>query len=67
MDKQIVNSLVSIVNGLECSLVRNTFLDLQNDENSTNEQLVQDAVKWNSYLDAYCLVYREIHKDIPVH
>jgi hypothetical protein len=47
--------------------MRETFLKLQEDENSTNEQLVDDATKWNSYLDAYCVLYRKMNKNIPIH
>ena len=35
-NKQVANSIISMVNGLECSLMRQTFLDLQEDENATN-------------------------------
>jgi hypothetical protein len=66
MDKQVVNSVISMVNGIECSLMRQTFLDLQEDENATNAQLVNDAQNWNKYLDFYCSIYRDIHRDIPV-
>jgi len=67
MDKQVANTIIGLVNGLECNLMRQTFLALQQDENSTNEQLVEDATKWNKYLESYCKVYKEMHKDIPVH
>lgn len=65
--KNAMNSLVSIVNGLECSLMRQTFLNLQEDENSTNEQLVDDATKWNAYLDAYCVVQRKLNNNDMIH
>jgi hypothetical protein len=65
--KNAMNSLVSIVNGLECSLMRQTFLDLQEDETSTNEQLVDDATKWNTYLDAYCAVQRKLNNNNMIH
>lgn len=67
MDKQTANSIINLVNGLECSLMRKTFLKLQEDENSTNEQLVQDCENFNKYLDMYCLVFKDTHKNIPVH
>lgn len=66
MNKQTATSVVSLVNGLECMLMRDTFLQLQEDENATNEQLMQDVERWNSYLDSYCLVFREMNKHIPV-
>jgi hypothetical protein len=65
--KNAMNSLVSIVNGLECTLMRQTFLDLQKDETSTNEQLVDDATKWNTYLDAYCVVQRKLNNNNMIH
>jgi hypothetical protein len=58
-------SIVSMINGIECAVMRKTFLELQNDENATNEQLVKDCENWNSYLDIYCSLYNGIHKDIP--
>lgn len=67
MNKDPLNSILTLVNGLECSLMRATFLKYQEDENSTNEQLVDDATRWNSYLDAYCTLYRKMNKHIPVH
>lgn len=60
------DSIVSMVNGIECSLMRQTFLKLQEDENATNEQLVQDCDNWNKYLDTYCKIYKDIYRDIPV-
>jgi hypothetical protein len=45
--------------------MRQTFLDLQEDENATNEQLVKDAQNWNKYLDMYCKIYKDIYRDIP--
>jgi hypothetical protein len=65
--KNAMSSLVSIVNGLECSLMRETFLNLQEDESSTNQQLVDDATKWNSYLDAYCVVQRKLNNNNMIH
>jgi len=66
MDKQVANTVINLVNGLECTLMRQTFLSLQEDENSTNEQLVQDAQNWNKFLDSYCALYRKINTNIPV-
>ena len=65
-NKQVANSIISMVNGLECSLMRQTFLDLQEDEDTTNEQLVKNAQNWNKYLDMYCKIYKDIYRDIPV-
>lgn len=67
MDKQGFNSVVNLVNGLECHLMRQTFLALQEDENSTNEQLVDDATKWNTFLDSYCSLFRKMNPNIPIH
>lgn len=66
MNKQVTNSVISIVNGIECSVMRQTFLNLQEDEDATNEQLVKDAQNWNKYLDMYCKIYKDIYRDIPV-
>lgn len=66
MNKQVANSVISIVNGIECAVMRQTFLNLQEDENATNEQLVKDAQNWNKYLDMYCMIYKDIYRDIPV-
>lgn len=66
MNKQATNSVISIVNGIECAVMRQTFLNLQEDENATNEQLVKDAQSWNKYLDMYCMIYKDIYRDIPV-
>lgn len=60
-----MNFVVSIVNGLECYLLRDTFLKLQEDENATNEQLVADSIKWDGYLTSYCRVYDKLYK-LPV-
>lgn len=65
-NKQVANSIVSMVNGLECSLMRQIFLDLQEDENATNEQLVKDCDNWDKYLSMYCKIYKDIYRDIPV-
>jgi hypothetical protein len=65
MNKDPVNFVVSIVNGLECYLLRDTFLKLQEDQNATNEQLVADSMKWDSYLASYCRVYDKLYK-LPV-
>jgi hypothetical protein len=67
MNKDPFNSIITLVNAMECAIMRETFLKLQEDESSTNEQLVDDATKWNSYLDAYCSIYRKMNKNIPVH
>ena len=67
MNNDPFNTIITLVNAMECSIMRQTFLNLQEDETSTNEQLVDDATKWNSYLDAYCKIYNKINKDIPVH
>ena len=67
MDKQTANSIINLVNSLECTIMRQTFLKLQEDENSTNEQLVDDSMKWNTFLDSYCALYRKINPNIPVH
>jgi hypothetical protein len=67
MDKQATNTVINLINGLECHLMRQTFLKLQEDENSTNEQLVDDATKWNTFLDSYCALYRKTNPNIPVH
>lgn len=66
MDKQSTNTIINLVNSLECTLMRQTFLALQEDENATNEQLVKDAQSWNKYLDMYCMIYKDIYRDIPV-
>lgn len=66
MDKQVTKSIISMVNGIECSVMRQTFLNLQEDENATNEQLVKDAQNWNKYLEMYCKIYKDIYRDIPV-
>jgi hypothetical protein len=66
MDKQVSNTIINLVNGLECDLMRQTFLTLQEDENATNEQLAQDAQNWNKFLDSYCLVFRRTNPHIPV-
>ena len=60
------DSIASMVNGFQCSLLRQTFLKLQEDENATNEQLVADCEKWDKYLSLYCLAYKDIHRDIPL-
>ena len=62
MNKDPFNTIITLVNAMECSLMRETFLKLQEDETSTNEQLVDDATKWNSYLDAYCKIYNKDRK-----
>lgn len=67
MNKDPFNTIITLVNAMECAIMRETFLKLQEDENSTNEQLVDDATKWNSYLDAYCVLYRKMNKNIPIH
>jgi hypothetical protein len=67
MNKDPLSSVITLVNAMECSLMRETFLNLQEDETATNEQLVDDATKWNSYLDAYCAIFRKMNKNIPVH
>lgn len=56
-----INSLVNLVNGLECSLMRDIFLNLQQDESATNEQLVEDSLRWDSYLSAYCAAYNKLN------
>lgn len=61
MDKQIANTIIGLVNGLECNLMRETFLKLQEDDEATNEQLVEDSMRWNTYLDAYCAVYNKMN------
>lgn len=66
MNKQATNIVISIVNGIECAVMRQTFLNLQEDENATNEQLVKDAQSWNKYLEMYCKIYKDIYRDIPV-
>lgn len=60
------NSIISMINGIECSVMRQTFLALQQDENATNEQLVKDSENWNSYLEIYCTIFCNTHKDIPI-
>lgn len=67
MPNDPLNNIITLVNAMECALMRETFLKLQEDESSTNEQLVQDANNWNKYLDLYCLTFRKMNKDIPVH
>jgi hypothetical protein len=67
MNKNPLNSIVTLVNAMECNIMRETFRKLQEDENSTNEQLVTDATKWNTYLDDYCMFYRKLNDNIPVH
>ena len=67
MDKHFANTIIGLVNGLECNVMRETFLNLQNDKDATNDQLVQDATKWNSYLDSYCKIYKDMNKHIVVH
>jgi len=67
MDKQSTNTIINLVNSLECTLMRQTFLALQEDENATNEQLVDDATKWNTFLDSYCHLYRKMNPNIPIH
>jgi hypothetical protein len=66
MDKQVANTVINLINGLECTLMRQTFLELQEDENATNEQLVQDAQNWNKFLDSYCALYRKTNPSIPI-
>lgn len=48
--------------GLECALMRQTFLKLQEDENATNEVLMKDVDNWNRYLDAYVIAYNLLRK-----
>lgn len=62
MKNDPISSILCMVNGLECALMRETFLKLQEDENASNEMLVQDAIAWNSYLDIYVKAYNKIHK-----
>lgn len=57
-----VITITSLVNGLECALMRQTFLELQNDENASSEILNKDAVSWNKYLDAYVVTYNILNK-----
>ncbi len=51
-----------LVNGLECALMRQTFLELQKDENASNEVLMKDVKNWEKYLDAYVIAYNIIKK-----
>ena len=64
MSSDPMSNIITLVNGLECALMRQTFLNLQQDENATNEQLVQDSIAWNSYLDLYVKAYNKLHKPV---
>ena len=66
MDKQVINGVISMINSFDCLHMRQTFLNLQEDENSTNAQLVQDAQNWNAYLDTYCAIYTHLNGNTPV-
>lgn len=65
--ENVINSIVSMANGLECYYLRDLFLTLQEDENSTNEQLITDSLKWNSYLELYCKAHRKLTGNFLVH
>jgi hypothetical protein len=67
MNKDPFNAIITLVNAMECSIMRETFLTLQEDESSTNQQLVDHATKWNSYLDAYCVVQRKLNNNNMIH
>ena len=52
MNKDPFNTIITLVNAMECSLMRETFLKLQEDETSTNEQLVDDADRKSTRLNS---------------
>ena len=67
MKNQLADTVINLINGFECHLLRQTFLKLQEGEDTTNEQLVDDAVKWNTFLDSYCYLFNKMNPNIPVH
>ena len=62
-----MKALTNLVNGFEMAAMRSFFLNLQEDENATNEQLVNDSYGWDKYLHAYCAAYQYVNGKPIVH
>lgn len=56
------NTVINILNGIECMVVRSAYLKLQESEAMTNEQYVSDAYTWDSYLSLYISTYNKLNK-----
>ena len=62
-----MKSLTNLVNGFEMAAMRSIFLELQENENVTNEQLVNDSYGWDKYLHAYCVAYQYVNGKPIIH
>jgi hypothetical protein len=59
-----MKTLTNLVNGLEMYAMRQIFIEKQEDEDTTNEQLVRDSYSWDRYMFAYCAAYQYVNKSI---